>query len=220
MDGFEWDVLEENIDLDDLNEKEKYYIKKYKTFGKGYNSEEGGRGWKLTKESEAKRWLSLKRTYEKNKKKYGFCISPEKRKNRSIAAKGKIISKKTREKVSKIFKCRLKDKNYKNKRDRSVNKGIKNGKKNPFYGKTHSKESIKKMAITNHKKGINILNSSGFKGVQKAGKKWRVSIRCGGESLYFGCFEDKVEAAKVYDAKLIELYGKENVTTNKDLGLY
>jgi hypothetical protein len=59
-------------------------------------------------------------------------------------------------------------------------------------------------------------NTSGFKGVcwHRDSRKWRV--KCAGN--YLGLFSDKEEAARAYDAKLVELFGPE-VRTNRSLGL-
>tara|TARA_R110000822_G_scaffold25364_4_gene76833 strand:- start:4047 stop:4751 length:705 start_codon:yes stop_codon:yes gene_type:complete len=44
--NFKWEVLCECDNIDELNEKEKYYIKEYKTFGEtGYNMTTGGEGF-------------------------------------------------------------------------------------------------------------------------------------------------------------------------------
>ena len=40
------------------------------------------------------------------------------------------------------------------------------------------------------------------------------------KAFYLGVYENIIDAAKAYDAKLIELYGEENIMTNKKLGLY
>jgi len=42
IDAFIWRVLEDEIAIEDLNFKEKFYIRKYNTFRNGYNSTEGG----------------------------------------------------------------------------------------------------------------------------------------------------------------------------------
>ena len=53
-------------------------------------------------------------------------------------------------------------------------------------------------------------NTSGYKGVcwNKNVSKWQVQIRFQWEPIYLGVFEDKIEAAKVYDAKALELFGE------------
>ena len=41
----------------------------------------------------------------------------------------------------------------------------------------------------------------------KGAKKWRAGIRIHGRHKYLGCYSDEREAARVYDAKALELYG-------------
>ena len=187
-DGFFWDILEENIKILDLNNKEKYYILKCSSFGNGYNSNEGG---------------DVRFSSEETKRKI------------SIANIGKKLSEECKNKIRKGNLGKKHTKEAKRKISLSNT-----GDKNHFKGKHHTDESKIKNAVGNHKRGVLSSNSSGFKGVHSVGKKWRAAVRVMKKILYLGCFDDKVEAAKVYDSKLIELYGKENVTTNKDLGLY
>lgn len=63
-------------------------------------------------------------------------------------------------------------------------------------------------------------NQSGYKGVcwHKRANKWRVQIRYNKEKLYFGVYTNPLDAALVYDAKAIKLFGK-YAKTNKMLGL-
>jgi hypothetical protein len=53
-------------------------------------------------------------------------------------------------------------------------------------------------------------NTSGFKGVywHKGGKKWCAQIAHNKKRIYIGCFKDKEEAARAYDAKAKELFGE------------
>ena len=231
-DGFDWVILEDNIDVCFLNDKEIYYIEKYKTFGDGYNSNKGGELSIPSKETCRKMSESRKKMIAENKLKYGNSFTPDWRDNLSEGRKGSIASKETREKMSIANKgkkpseeCvrRCIEANTGRKASEESKKKMSQsrmGDKNHFKGKHHTQESKEKNAMGNHKRGVLPTNSSGFKGVQKMGKKWRVTIRAIQKKMYLGCFDDKVETAKVYDAKIIELYGKENVITNKDLGLY
>ncbi|TFG49850.1 MAG: hypothetical protein E4H40_02285 [Candidatus Brocadiia bacterium] len=52
--------------------------------------------------------------------------------------------------------------------------------------------------------------SSRFKGVsrKKCSKKWRAKIGFKGKHIYLGLFDDEHAAARAYDAKARELYGK------------
>ena len=53
-------------------------------------------------------------------------------------------------------------------------------------------------------------NTSGFKGVywDKRKAKWRVQIWCENVRYTVGRFKDKIEAAKAYDTKAVELFGQ------------
>lgn len=42
IDGFVWEIIEDNITINELNKKEEYYINKFDTYENGYNSTEGG----------------------------------------------------------------------------------------------------------------------------------------------------------------------------------
>lgn len=46
IEHFHYEVLEENISIDDINEKELYYIKEYDSINKGYNMCPGGQKWR------------------------------------------------------------------------------------------------------------------------------------------------------------------------------
>ncbi len=55
------------------------------------------------------------------------------------------------------------------------------------------------------------LPQSGFRGVYTCGKKWTSYMEYKGKFIYMGVFEIKEEAARAYDAKALELYGKDAV---------
>jgi hypothetical protein len=52
--------------------------------------------------------------------------------------------------------------------------------------------------------------SSIFKGVcwDRQARKWNAVIGCGGKTIYIGSFDDEAEAARAYDRKARELFGK------------
>lgn len=89
-DNFDWEILHDNItDIEFLNRLEIFYIKKYNTFGKGYNLTEGGGGalgrvWS----SKTLRKMSKAQKGEKSHR-YGKKASDETRKRMSEASKGK-----------------------------------------------------------------------------------------------------------------------------------
>jgi hypothetical protein len=57
-------------------------------------------------------------------------------------------------------------------------------------------------------KGLNVANSSGYKGVCGEGGKWRAQIKFRRNNLHLGMFLTKKEAAKAYNEKAKELYGE------------
>lgn len=63
-------------------------------------------------------------------------------------------------------------------------------------------------------------NTSGFKGVSRAGKKWRAYVggKKGGTYKFLGMFDNPTDAAKAYDSAAISTYG-EFAKTNRMLGL-
>tara|TARA_E500000318_G_C3569068_1_gene217016 strand:+ start:7436 stop:7984 length:549 start_codon:yes stop_codon:yes gene_type:complete len=64
-------------------------------------------------------------------------------------------------------------------------------------------------------------NTSGFKGVtyDKDRSKWHSQIKKDAKKYFLGRYDCKIEAAKAYDKKAIELFG-EYAKTNKSMGLY
>lgn len=67
--------------------------------------------------------------------------------------------------------------------------------------------------------GKRITNKSGYKGVSSDGwVGWRADVWKNRKQYYLGRFDCKIEAAKAYDEKAIELHG-EFAATNKSLGL-
>lgn len=52
-------------------------------------------------------------------------------------------------------------------------------------------------------------HASRFKGVvwRKAERKWQAQLHTSGRTVYLGCFESEVEAARAYNAKAVEVWG-------------
>jgi len=248
--SFCWEIVEDEIDILDLNNKEIYYIKKYGTFGDGYNSTSGGNHYQSSEETKKKLSIKGKERMNKNREKYGKGSSPETVKKMSISQReirrnnrekyGKGCSPETSKKISlsqigikpteeakkKMSLAQSGDKHYfygKHHTEESKKKSslAQSGEKNHFYGKHHTEGNKKKIKMRILKTGMSPNNSSGFKGVSTSrGKKWKATITYEGKVFHLGSFDTKIEAAIVFDNKLIELYGEENVTTNKSLGLY
>ena len=54
----------------------------------------------------------------------------------------------------------------------------------------------------------NKTNKTGFKGVTQSGQKFVAMIGFNGKVIYLGTFENKIEAARAYDKKALELHGE------------
>jgi group I intron endonuclease len=167
--NFEWIILEECNNIEELNIKEIYYIKFYDTCGdNGYNSTTGGHYFKMTDEirkklsdshkgyipsEETRRKLSIasgkrKQTDESKRKvsesKLGKKRSEETKKKISESLKGNIVSEETRKKLSEAGKGRKHTEESKLKMKKYQNE-------NKIFGKKHSEETKKKMSES-HKK--------------------------------------------------------------------
>jgi group I intron endonuclease len=217
--SFSWEILENNIPESLLNDKEIFYVAKYGTFGGGYNlTSGGGVGRRNSEETLRKQAFIKEERYRKNRMKYNGCgVSPETKEKMSVASKKRNITisaeKQQIMQAAKIIKgvsleARLKM------------SAAHSGERHHMFGKKHSEEYKAKESMSQHKRGVSKNNASGFKGVRRKCNKWEVDIKVKGTKIYIGRFEDVVDAAKAYDAKAIELYGEENVMTNKKLGLY
>lgn len=110
--SFSWEILCECLSKDELDEKEKYYIKKYDTIGpKGYNLTVGGEGsWGFKHSRE-----TIKKLSDMNK---GKVVTEETRKKMSNSFTGRKHSEETKRKMSESRKgkgCREENSFYKNK---------------------------------------------------------------------------------------------------------
>jgi len=95
--NFKWEILCECKTIQELNEKEIFYIKKYNSFSKnGYNLTTGGENFKRSEETRKK--------YSKIHK--GKIISDEHRKKLSIALKGRKFTEEHRNNISISMKGR------------------------------------------------------------------------------------------------------------------
>lgn len=75
-------------------------------------------------------------------------------------------------------------------------------------------------AENNQNRLMAVNNTSGYKGVvwSERDKTYYVKLNCKGKRIFIGTFKDKLEAAKAYDTKALELHG-EFALTNEKLGL-
>lgn len=72
------------------------------------------------------------------------------------------------------------------------------------------KENLRKStrAQNSRNRGVSKTNRSGYKGVVKLGKYWRVSITNGDERHFLGSFNTSEEAARHYNKAAIEMHGE------------
>lgn len=183
FENFDIEILE-NIEGDKLDAliRENYYINYYDSYKNGYNQSEGFESSFLQNPSEETRnkhrnymlgnqyWLGKKHTEETKKK-------------ISAIHKGKILSKETKEKISKTRKAR-KEKFC--------------GENNPFYGKTHSKETMNKIKEKTGKKVMCIETGEAFKSLSECAEK----MNCDRRNIQRVCI-GKYKQTKGYTFKFI-----------------
>lgn len=168
--GIENFIIEELFkcyDKDEATNKEMELISEYNTMVGGYNMTVGGEGGPTTN---------------------GKPLTEEHKKNISKGQLGKVVSEETRKKISNILKQKYKEnpemgknlseklkgrvftEEHKNKI--SENHHDVNGTNNPFYGKTHSDESKKKIGDREYVRGEkHHLYGKSTKGSFKGGKE-------------------------------------------------
>lgn len=61
-DKFYSELLEDDIDIEDIDDREVYYIKKYKAFSNGYNSTKGGDGRNIIRQIDVDKFKKLYKT--------------------------------------------------------------------------------------------------------------------------------------------------------------
>ena len=107
--AFEGKILED-VDEEDLNELEKFYIKYFDSYKNGYNTTLGGegtRGYNLNEKSKKKISIAVKKRLE----------DPKEREKVSTVSKKRWENKELREKISKIQKKYWEDQEYREKRN-------------------------------------------------------------------------------------------------------
>lgn len=127
LENFKTEVLRECKTKDELNEWEKYYIKTLNTkVPNGYNLTDGGEGT------------------------LGVIVSDETRKKMSDVKKGRHVSEETKKKISEAKKGKYVGESspmYGRKRPEFAEKM--KGENNPFFGKTHTQDTIDKIIKAN-----------------------------------------------------------------------
>jgi len=116
VDSFDWEILEDGLLDEELNEREIFYIKKYDTFNNGYNLTLGGEGCHGYKHPEeiliflSERRIGSKASIETRQKMStshmgkppttkGMKFSDETRKKMSESSKGMLHTEETKEKI-------------------------------------------------------------------------------------------------------------------------
>lgn len=218
----------ETCDIEVLEEKEIFYIKKLESHitTNGYNFLWGGFSRLGTNHSEETK-LKISKIHKGKPK------SLETRRKMSESAKGKVFSEETRNKISNTKKGTRTGENnpmfgrkginsplfgrkapLEERRKISASKlGVKRpqsvidklklivGEKHWFFGKHHTDETKEKMSkgMTGKKHGTN--GTSKYLGVSFYSKinKWKASITIERKQLYLGVFKNEEDAAKEYD---------------------
>ena len=103
--NFRVEIIDEAQSVDELNAKERYWIDKYKSFGKnGYNMCEGGSntiGYHHTDNAKTKMSIAKKQIYQgEGNPFYGKCHTLESRAKMSKSRKGRIITPEWRKHIS------------------------------------------------------------------------------------------------------------------------
>ncbi len=215
IDNFKLEILEK-IDLsvfneDYLYEREKYYIKLYKSNNPnfGYNMTTGGRG---------KAGIPMTKKIKKALKSGRKPTSDITRKRISDAGKGRKHSKETKEKMSKSKKGKPQYWNMKGqKKNLSKEERKKIGDRTRGIPKTiehRLKSSKSNMGIKKYPNRIK--PASEYIGVSKMKnrKKWNAYIQIDFKRVHLGYFENEIDGAIAYNKKALEIYGKDAKINN------
>ena len=159
--NFKKEILEECQTKKELNEREKYWIKKLNSMNKevGYNITKGGEGGDTTTNNP--NYLNI--CYKKSINNKGKKKSKKHCNNISKGLKGHIVKQETKNKISKANKNKFSsNKNPAKRLDvrKKISKSV-SGDKNGMYGKHHSEETKKK--ISKKLKGITKSNIVKYK---------------------------------------------------------
>lgn len=187
FDNFEFYILEA-CEPGQMNDREIYYISKYNTNDRhhGYNVSAGGGqglvGYKWPAEFGRKISAAKK----------GWVMSEEQKKKISNWHRGKSVSEETRRKISAEI----------------------SGEKHYMFGKKHTEETKQKMSRSHsgekaYQLGKKSSNSTSqyygvFRLTQKGHIYWAAKVNHNGSRTYVGMSKDEIEAARMYDAYVIE----------------
>ena len=182
--SFEWFVLDEHQDDEILNAMEEFYIFKYDSYRKGYNSTTGGEGTHgIIYSDETCKKRSLAMMGDKNPN-YGKKVPEERKIKQSKAMRGKKLSDEHKEKLRIAF----------------------SGKNNPMYGITHDKNIITKIR-TKQPKGLFGFRCGIYshKNQNPWTKVWRCKISHNNKQQDLGMFHDPLSCELVYNFVLDEI---------------
>jgi len=155
IENFTLEIIDKACSVNELKEKEKYWIKFYNTRKQGYNLTDGGDGaWGYKHTEETKEYLREINTGSNNHR-YGKEISMEQ--------KIKLIERLTGENNHNYGKP-MNDEIKKKISNTKIKNGSSKGNNNPNYGKKHNKETKQKMSDNhsdfsggNHPQAIEIV---------------------------------------------------------------
>jgi hypothetical protein len=150
--NFEWEIIKECNSLEELNKAEVELIKKYNSFGDGYNLTGGGEGvvgFKHKEETKKKMSENRADISGKNNPNYG-------KRGKDSPNYGKHPTEETRRKMSESQqgeKNPMYGKHRSEKAKKKQSESMK-GEKNPMYGKFRTEETKRKISKANTKKYI------------------------------------------------------------------
>ena len=178
----------ENCEPEQLNEREVFWISELKTNDKryGYNASAGGEnglfGYKFPPEVGRKISMAKK----------GMKLSEETKRKISLAQKGKVLSEETKRRIS----------------------AGRSGEKHYFWGKHYTDEEKEKLSLAHG--GANAWQlgrknpnaSSKYFGIGRIISRgyvyWSANVSVYGKKIHIGASKDETEAARMYDAYVIE----------------
>lgn len=223
LDSFSIYLLEE-CDVDDLNEKEIYYIDFYNTTNRdfGYNILKGGNQppsfLGKTHSEETKRKMSEKA--KGNTHWLGRQHSEESKNKISESNKGKVFSDETKIKMSeaKLGNKHWLGRKHTNESKRKLSLAQTGKKQKPetiikrvlkLIGQKRTEEQKNKQSSTTQGRRQSISKTSNYIGVsfKKRDNIWVAQIQFRNKKIWIGGYDSEIEAAQAYDKKAIELYG-------------